>query len=137
MGKSVRTQQPPQDPFAFKPEYNKQVSGGTAPAAAAANDPFAFKPEYNADVNKKVGGTESEVGITEPSPTSSELPSRKETATDFLITDINKNDFFSDLAASTNRYFPNTTPQRVNQQAAEMTQKDVFSNPTSLQQYTS
>jgi hypothetical protein len=133
MGKSVK--QIPQDPFAFKPEYNKQVAG-TAPASApAANDPFSFRPEYNADVKKKVGGTESEVGIIEPSPTQSELQSKKETATDFLVTDINKNDFFSQLAAETQRYFPNTTPQRVNQQAAEMTQKDVFNNPSSLQRY--
>lgn len=129
MGKSVRNN----DLFAFKPEYNEQV--GVAAPPTATNDPFSFKPEYNADVKKKVGGTPSEIGITEPSPTQSELQSKKETATDFLITDINQNDFFSDLAANTDRYFPNTTPQRVNQQAAEMTQKEVFRNPNSLQRY--
>jgi hypothetical protein len=129
MGKSVKNT----DPFAFKPEYNEQVT--IAAPAADPNDAFSYKPEYNADVKKKIGGTASEIGITEPSPTASESQSKKETATDFLINDINKNDFFSDLAANTDRYFPNTTPQRVNQQAAEMTQKEVFRNPESLQRY--
>src|SRR5688572_14930185 len=112
MGKSVKNT----DPFAFKPEYNEQVT--IAAPAADPNNAFSYKPEYNADVKKKIGGTASEIGITEPSPTASESQSKKETATDFLINDINKNDFFSDLAANTDRYFPNTTPQRVNQQAA-------------------
>jgi hypothetical protein len=85
---------------------------------------------------KKVGGTESEIGITEPVPTQSELQSKKENATSFLISDINKNDFFSKLAGQTDQYFSHTTPQRVNEQAAQVTQQEVFKNPNSLQRYT-
>lgn len=136
MGKSVINN----DPFAYKPEYNQQVSGAKVEAPpnskAGENDPFAYRPEYNADVKKKVGGTESEIGITEPSPTQSELQSKKENATNFLITDINQNDFFSKLASQTDQYFSHTTPQRVNEQAASVTQNEVFRNPASLQRYT-
>lgn len=136
MGKSVIGN----DPFAYKPEYNQQVSGAKVVAPpnskAGENDPFAYRPEYNADVKKKVGGTESEIGITEPSPTQSELQSKKENATNFLITDINQNDFFSKLASQTDQYFSHTTPQRVNEQAASVTQNEVFRNPASLQRYT-
>lgn len=135
MGKSVINN----DPFAYKPEYNQQVSGAKVVSAPDSklgeNDPFAYRPEYNADVKKKVGGTESEIGITEPLPTQSELQSKRENATNFLISDINNNDFFSKLAGQTDQYFPHTTPQRVNQQAAEMTQKEVFRNPNSLMRY--
>jgi hypothetical protein len=136
MGKSVVNN----DPFAYKPEYNQQVSGSKVVSPPGSklgeNDPFAYRPEYNADVKKKVGGTESEIGITEPVPTQSELQSKKENATSFLISDINKNDFFSKLSAQTDQYFPHTTPQRVNEQAAQVTQQDVFKNPNSLQRYT-
>lgn len=136
MGKSVINN----DPFAYKPEYNQQVSGAKVVAPPNSkigeNDPFAYRPEYNADVKKKVGGTESEIGITEPSPTQSELQSKKENATNFLITDINQNDFFSKLASQTDQYFSHTTPQRVNEQAAAVTQNEVFRNPASLQRYT-
>jgi predicted GNAT family acetyltransferase len=136
MGKSVINN----DPFAYKPEYNQQVSGAKVVvppnSKAGENDPFAYRPEYNADVKKKVGGTESEIGITEPVPTQSELQSKKENATSFLISDINKNDFFSKLAAQTDQYFPHTTPQRVNEQAAQVTQQEVFKNPNSLKRYT-
>src|SRR5687768_11388573 len=101
MGKSVVNN----DPFAYKPEYNQQVSGSKVVSPPGSklgeNDPFAYRPEYNADVKKKVGGTESEIGITEPVPTQSELQSKKENATSFLISDINKNDFFSKLSAQT------------------------------------
>lgn len=135
MGKSVLNS----DPFAYKPEYNQQVNGTKVVASPDSklgeNDPFAYRPEYNTEVKKKVGGTESEIGITEPLGTQSESQSKKETATDFLISDINKNDFFNKLASQTDQYFSHTTPQRVNAQAAEMTQKDVFSNPNSLQRY--
>lgn len=136
MGKSVINN----DPFAYKPEYNQQVSGTKVVAPpnskAGENDPFAYRPEYNTDVKKKVGGTESEIGITEPAPTQSELQSKKENATNFLITDINQNDFFSKLAGQTDQYFSHTTPQRVNEQAAAVTQNEVFRNPASLQRYT-
>lgn len=136
MGKSVVNN----DPFAYKPEYNQQVSGAQVASPPNSklgeNDPFAYRPEYNADVKKKVGGTESEIGITEPSPTQSELQSKKENATSFLIDDINKNDFFSKLAGQTDQYFSHTTPQRVNEQAAQVTQQEVFKNPNSLQRYT-
>lgn len=136
MGKSVINN----DPFAYKPEYNQQVSGAKVVAPpnskAGENDPFAYRPEYNADVKKKVGGTESEIGITDPAPTQSELQSKKENATNFLITDINQNDFFSKLAGQTDQYFSHTTPQRVNAQAAAVTQNEVFRNPASLQRYT-
>lgn len=136
MGKSVINN----DPFAFKPEYNQQVSGAKVVAPPNSklgeNDPFAYRPEYNADVKKKVGGTESEIGITDPAPTQSELQSKKENATNFLITDINQNDFFSKLAGQTDQYFSHTTPQRVNEQAAAVTQNEVFRNPASLQRYT-
>lgn len=144
MGKSVVNN----DPFAYKEEYNVPVGtnvsrstiskGGQNKAEIQqdVNDPFAYRPEYNADVKKKVGGTESEIGITEPSPTQSELQSKKENATNFLITDINQNDFFSKLAGQTDQYFSHTTPQRVNEQAAAVTQNEVFRNPASLQRYT-
>jgi hypothetical protein len=136
MGKSVINN----DPFAYKPEYNQQVSGNKVVASPDSklgeNDPFAYRPEYNTEVKKKVGGTESEIGITEPLGTQSESQSKKETASEFLISDINKNDFFNKLASQTDQYFSHTTPQRVNAQAAEMTQRDVFSNPNSLQRYT-
>lgn len=136
MGKSIINN----DPFAYKPEYNQQVSGAKVvsppDSKSGENDPFAYRPEYNGDVKKKVGGTESEIGITEPSPTQSELQSKKENATSFLIDDINKNDFFSKLAAQSDQYFSHTTPQRVNEQAAQVTQQEVFKNPNSLQRYT-
>jgi hypothetical protein len=136
MGKSVVSN----DPFAYKPEYNQQVSGAQVVSPPNSklveNDPFAYRPEYNADVKKKVGGTELEVGITEPYPTQSELQSKKENATSFLISDINNNDFFSKLAGQTDQYFSHTTPQRVNEQAAQVTQQEVFKNPNFLQRYT-
>jgi hypothetical protein len=144
MGKAVNTQ----DPFAFKPEYNEQVPQNVPQRTISnegqnktvnqqnANDPFAFRPEYNADVKKKVGGTDSEIGITEPSPTQSELQSKRESANDFLINDIDKNDFFSKLAGQSDQYFSHTTPQRVNEQAASVTKNEVFKNPNSLQRYT-
>jgi hypothetical protein len=134
MGKSTNNT----DPFAFKPEYNSQIGKSVSremSPTGTSNDPFAFRPEYNADVKKKVGGTESEIGITEPFPTQSELQSKRESATNFLVDDINKNDFFSKLAAQTDQYFSHTTPQRVNQQAAEVTKNEVFRNPNSLQKY--
>jgi hypothetical protein len=135
MGKSINKT----DAFAYKPEYNNQT-GANVPRGTSNeipnNDPFAFRPEYNTDVKKKVGGTELEVGIIEPGPIQSEFQSKKETATDFLVNDIGQNDFFSKLASQTDQYFSHTTPQRVNQEAAEMTQKEVFRNPNSLMRYT-
>lgn len=125
--------------YAYKPEFDKQVRGNASVPIANETPEgpiYEFKPEYNTQVKKKVGGTESEIGITEPVPTQSELQSKKENATSFLISDINKNDFFSKLAGQTDQYFSHTTPQRVNEQAAQVTQQEVFKNPNSLQRYT-
>jgi hypothetical protein len=125
--------------YAYKPEFDKQVRGNASVPIANETPEgpiYEFKPEYNTQVKKKVGGTESEIGITDPVPTQSELQSKKENATSFLITDINQNDFFSKLAGQTDQYFSHTTPQRVNEQAAAVTQNEVFRNPASLQRYT-
>lgn len=128
MGKSVR--QTP-SPFAYKPEYNDQVAS-TPPPAVENNSPFAFKPEYNEGIKKKDGGSESLVSSPTQSPSGSES---QETATDFISKDIDANDFFGQLASQTDKFFPQTTVDRKNTEAAKQTKIDVFSNPKALSDY--
>jgi len=137
MGKSVRNRYELTDE-----ELNSipsRTSTQTIKEPEIVNNRYSISDQELATIpiaKKKVGGTESEIGITDPAPTQSELQSKKENATNFIITDINQNDFFSKLAGQTDQYFSHTTPQRVNEQAASVTQNEVLRNPASLQRYT-
>lgn len=140
MGKSVK---PGSNPYVLSDEVLNTLPSGkqTAPAQPSqqqqAKNPYVLAddvlltiPEKKKDLVPR--GTES-------SPTPSNAPSElesKENAIDFLNADIDGNDFFIGLAKNTERYFPSTTPNRVNQQAAEMIKREVFRNPASLQRYT-
>lgn len=132
MGKSTRQT----DAFAYKPEYNNQVSGSAAPKVADVPEAFAFKPEYNEGLKKKDGGTtlEPSLNASAPTPSTSQLPA--ETSFDFLGKDIDKNDFFTAMSSQTDQYFMPVTKERQNKEVANATKQQVFSNPQALGQYT-
>src|SRR5690242_19308378 len=111
MGKSVR---PKQDPFAYTPEYNREIGSAAQAPGKTEQDPFSFKPEYNLEVKKKAGGDDLEAA----SPLPSEIPSSGNTnlqapaaterikppsSADFLAKDVDASDFFGQLEAETQK----------------------------------
>lgn len=136
MGKSVNKS----NPYVLTDEVLNTLPSAAGSKAAqvkadnVAKNPFVLSTEVLNTIPEKKKTFDT--GLTESSPSESESElASKENATDFLLQDIDGNDFFSQLAKQTERYFPQTTPGRVNQQAAEMTKQEVFRNPGSLQRY--
>jgi hypothetical protein len=107
-----------------------QLPKETGPKTAY-NNPYVLDDHTLSTLpEKKNGGNES------PSPTQSGSQLPEETATDFLAKDIDANDFVSKAVANTDVFFPETAIKRRNQEIAQQTKIDVFSNPTKLAQYT-
>lgn len=136
MGKSVGKS----NPYVLTDEVLNTLPTSAGSRAAQIKGDNAAKNPYilSADVLNTIPEKKKtlDTGLTESSHSVSESElASKESATDFLTQDIDNNDFFSQLAKQTDRYFPQTTPGRVNQQAAEMTKQEVFRNPGSLQRY--
>lgn len=136
MGKSISKS----NPYVLSDEVLNTLPSSAASKTAqvkadnAAKNPYILSSDVLSTIPEKKKTLDT--GLIESSPSESESESAlKENATDFLLQDIDNNDFFSRLAKQTDRYFPQTTPGRVNQQAAEMTKQEVFRNPGSLQRY--